>query len=226
MINTIIEKQFNNELPAPGKTGVDWYLFCYFLNKFRNGKFLEIGVGKGGSLISLTTYSNDVTAIDDWAHGWSKDIVQTHLNYINKTVKFIDKDSLTINPTELETYDVIHLDANKQYNKVLQDLLLCDVISTGIVCVDDYMNSMWPEVTRAVDYFLMQNNQWRMIMIGNHQAFIAKKPIAVKELIRDWPVAMLDNTLYLTYGTLPDIVKPFVEHGAMIYSWHKIAWNN
>ena len=221
MINLTIEQQFRNEIPKPEKTGLDWYLFCYFLNKFRDSKFLEIGVGHGGSLFSMLAFSDNVTAIDNWAYGWDKKSVEKYLNNTNKSVKFIDKDSEIVDKDDLDLYTFVHIDANKKYKNVANDLMLGNAISDTLICVDDYMNSMWPEVTWAVDDFLKMNKQWKVILIGNHQIFLAKKKIDVKEILFDFPINLIEDTIYLTYGNLPKYTMPFISNGHMKYTWHK-----
>lgn len=222
--NPIITKQFNNELPKPGKTGLDWFLFCYFANLYQNQPMLEIGAGVGGSLCSLLAFTNDLTLIDSWNQNWSKKTIEDCIKKINKQVKFIDVESSLVLPSDLDKYGLIHLDANKSFTFVLQDLDLVAKCCAGIICVDDYMNSMWPEVTWAVDKFVNDNPSWKKILIGNHQIFLSQHNHVCKELIVNFPVFLRNNTICLTYGTLPNIVSNFIEHGKMQYSWHDIAW--
>ena len=213
-------------MPKPGKTGVDWYLFCYFLNQYKNCPTLEIGVGNGGSLYTMTAFSNDVTAIDSWDQNWPKYVVVDYLQTIQRTVKFIDSKSESVDWRYLENYKFIHLDANKSYEGTLRDLELCDRLCNGMICVDDYMNSIWPEVTWAVDEFVKSNPSWKKLLIGNHQIFLSNTKIDMKELIVDFPLINRLNTWYLTYGELPKYLAMFVEQGKMEYSWHKLAWSN
>ena len=223
-MNPIIQQQFDRKLPKPGKTGLDWYLFSYFAQKYNNKKLLEIGVGDGGSLFTLLAHSNDVTAIDNWNYGWGKSPIVQYANNLNKFVKFIDEDSNSVRAEGLETYNFIHLDANKGYEGVIKDLELCDKITDDTVCVDDYMNSMWPEVTWAVTDFLETHSNWKIILVGNHQIFLSKQNVQIKEIITDFPVVYRNNILYLTYGALPDYTKPYIDNGAMKYTWHDTAW--
>ena len=73
--NKIINEQLNNALPKPGKTGLDWFLFCYFANLYANQPMLEIGAGVGGSLCSLLAFTDDLTLIDSWNQNWPKSTV-------------------------------------------------------------------------------------------------------------------------------------------------------
>lgn len=222
--NLILQKQFTNLIPKPGKTGLDWFFFCYFLNKFKNKSMLEIGAGNGGSSYTMFAFSDTLTIVDSWDFGWAKDIVDGHLNSINCRAKFVYKRSENIAPGDLEHYNFIHLDANKGYNGTLQDLILSSKCCTGIICVDDYMNSVWPEVTWAVDDFVCRHPAWRKIFISNHQIFLSNTVVKMQELIVDFPLVNRQDTWYLTYGELPEYVDVFIENGKMTHSWHKLVW--
>jgi hypothetical protein len=224
--NPILLLQFENKIPKPGKTGLDWFFFCYFLNKFKNTNMLEIGAGNGGSTFTMSAFTKDITIIDNWQYGWNKKSVETIVDQLNLTFKFIDTSSEILNSTELETYKFIHLDAHRDYQGALADLQLSQQICTGIICVDDYMNTMWPEVTWAVTDFIQNNPDWKIVFIGNHQVFLSKNSIDIKELIVDFPVVTRMNSTYLTYGSLPDYTDQFVKNGKMQYSWHQISTIN
>jgi hypothetical protein len=224
MINSIINLQIQDKIPRPGKTGIDWYLFCYFLNKFKNKPILEIGVGNGGSLYTITSFSDQVTAIDNWRFNWDKSTVENNLKSINQTVNFIDLDSRDVS---IDTqFNFVHLDANKSYIGTIEDLELAKQLCTGIICVDDYMNSVWPEVTWAVDDFVEKNSNWGKIIIGNHQVFLTNIKIDIKELVLEFPLVNRMDTFYLTYGTLPSKVDKFVGNANMQYTWHNLVWGN
>lgn len=222
--NKVIAKQFKGELPKPGKTGVDWFLFCYFLNLHQGTRMLEVGAGIGGSLCSMLAFSNQVTVIDSWNQNWPKKPVEDCVSKIGKQVKFIDAESKDVGVSDLETYAFIHLDANKGFDLVTKDLEIATQCCNGIICVDDYMNSMWPEVTWAVDEFVKTNKSWKKILIGNHQVFLSQKKYECKDLVIDLPMYIRDDILCLTYGKMPAELNEFVLHGKMQYSWHNIAW--
>ena len=54
---SIIQQQFNRQLSRPGKTGVDWYLFHYFLNLTKKYPAIEIAK-EVGALASGPTIMN------------------------------------------------------------------------------------------------------------------------------------------------------------------------
>lgn len=217
---SIIQQQFDRQLSRPGKTGVDWYLFYYFLNLTKKSPAIEFGVGNGGSLFTMVDVNTDVTAVDNWAYNWEKKDVSQVIENSNKNVTWIDKDSLSLTSNDLKKYGFVHLDANKSFNGTLHDLDLAQDISTNLICVDDYMNSLWPEVTWAVDHWLTNNKSWKRVLVGNHQVFLSKNSVNIKELVLTMPLINQHDTWYISYGPYDDCVKPFIEHGKLMFSWH------
>jgi hypothetical protein len=223
--NIVINKQFLKELPVPGKTGLDWFLFCYFINLYKSKPMLEIGAGTGGSLCTMLGFTDDLTLIDSWSQTWEKYPVEQCVKKINKTIRYIDCLSTDVDVKDLKPYAFVHLDANKDFDHTVGDLELVSSVCNGMICVDDYMNTMWPEVTWAVDYFVKNNPSWKKIFIGNHQIFLSQHTHQLKELIVDFPVMTRNDITCLTYGKLPSVVDKFVENSNMKYSWHSIAWD-
>lgn len=221
MIPSAIKLQLSGEIPAPQKTGVDWYLFSWFLDRYQNKPMLEIGAGDGGSTLTMAAYTNDFTVIDSWEPGWPKSAVQKLADLAGVKIKFIDSKSNQVDIRELQIYSMIHLDANKSYDGTIEDLTLCEKICDGVICVDDYMQSMWPEVTWAVDDWL-KKSRWHRVLIGNHQVFLSRDKIVLKEIIVDFPVIDRNNGLHLTYGQLPNKILPFIDTGVMKYTWHDL----
>lgn len=221
----IIQQQLQKQISQPGKTGLDWYLFCYFLNKFKNQPMLEIGAGNGGSLYTMCAFSRDITVIDSWDFGWSQDQVRQTLADLECQVVFQNTRSEKLSKLD-KTYNFIHLDANKSYEGTQHDLELTMQACKGIICVDDYMNSVWPEVTWAVDDALKNNSAWNRLFVGNHQTFLTNVKVGMQDLVVDWPLVNRADTWYLTYGDLPECVDTFVQNGKMTYSWQDLVWGN
>jgi hypothetical protein len=222
--NNIIQSQLSGNLPKPYKTGVDWYLFAWFANYFSNTNMLEIGAGDGGSSATMAAFAKQLIIIDNWHQGWQKQAVEKFVVDFRMPVQFIDSLSNKVDASKLTYYKFVHLDANKDYNGVIEDLYLTEEICTGVICVDDYLQSMWPEVTWAVDDWLKQND-WQRILTGNHQVFLAKDSMKIQEIVVDWPVVNRGHGYHLTYGKYPDsnVVNKFINAGAMKYSWHEHA---
>lgn len=219
----LIKKQFSREISRPGKTGVDWYLFYYFLKLTKKSPAIEFGVGNGGSLFTMVDINNNVTVIDNWEYNWHKKDVEIILNRFDKTICWINSDSTNLTPNDLGNYGFVHLDANKSFNGTIADLTLSSKICTNLICVDDYMNSLWPEVTWAVDSWLTSNPSWKRILIGNHQIFLSQKSVNIKELIVNIPLINRMGTWYISYGQYDNCVTPFIDNGKIIYSWHNIS---
>lgn len=221
IISNILKDQLHNKIPVPGKTGIDWYFFCWFLNQYKNTDMLEIGAGDGGSTLSMAAFAKHLTVIDSWDQNWAKQKVETLTAKYNVPVTYIDKKSSDVNVTDLKKFSITHLDANKDYNLIIKDLILVSQVSK-IICVDDYLQSMWPEVTWAVDDWIKSSN-WHRVLISNHQVFLAEKPIPIKEIVVNWSVINRGHGYHLTYGKFDDndIVKQFIAAGDMTYTWHK-----
>jgi hypothetical protein len=219
----LLKKQFSQEINRPGKTGVDWYLFCYFLELTKKSPAIEFGVGNGGSLFTMIAINDNITAIDSWSCNWQKKDVELILTNLNKKIFWIDGDSTQLTPTNLKKYGFVHLDANKSFDGTLADLNLANKICTNLICVDDYMSSLWPEVTWAVDSWLENNPGWKRVLVGNHQVFLSQKSVDIKELVVTMPLINRHDTWYISYGQYDECVIPFITNSKMTYSWHNIT---
>tara|TARA_B100000683_G_scaffold161176_1_gene155381 strand:+ start:877 stop:1536 length:660 start_codon:yes stop_codon:yes gene_type:complete len=217
---SILDRQLNGELPIPGKTNLDWYLFYKIISDYREKPMLEVGVGRGGTALTMAYMTPLLDVIDSWDQTWKKEDVEKILpaNFIDckSSQAEIDKD-----------YACIHLDANKSYGGTLCDLIKYSSYCNGVICVDDYLQSMWPEVTRAVDEFVSKSS-WKRILIGNHQVFLShSRTPAVKQIAREFPVAMVDEEIFLSYGKLPTdkLFQKFMSvNNNMLYTWHNKAY--
>ena len=220
-MSKFLQLQLEGQLPKPGKTGLDWYLFHKLAKQFAGKPMLECGTGYGGSALTLYDLSNSLTIIDDWCQGYSQQPFEQLINQYNLSIDYRIESTQAGIPKLKIQYSFVHLDANKKYREVLNDLNQLKDKCNGIICVDDYMNSMWPEVTWAVDEFV-KTSGWSATLIGNHQIFIAKNCQVLLTPIVDFPLAMSNNSIHLTYGQFPDDVAQFVNSGIMKYSWHNI----
>ena len=101
----MLERQLSGELPLPGKTNLDWYLFHKVVDDFRGQPMLEVGVGRGGSAYTMAYSTPILDVIDDWKQTWKKEdvekILPANFNDANSSQAEVDKD-----------YKFIHLDAN------------------------------------------------------------------------------------------------------------------
>lgn len=221
MNNVVIQDQLDGKIPVPGKTGIDWYFFCWFLEKYKGTNMLEVGAGDGGSTLSMASYAGQLTVIDSWHQNWPKQSVESLTQHYHLPVNYIDKKSQDVDVQDLPNFTFTHLDANKNYQDIIQDLNLFGHVSK-IMCVDDYLQSMWPEVTWAVDDWL-KDSGWHRVLIGNHQVFLSAAEINIKQLIVDWPLINRGHGWHLTYGCLPkdQLIKKFIDSGDMEYTWQR-----
>jgi len=214
--NTTIESQLSGLYPLPGKTGLDWYIFCSFVNEF-GGNNLEIGVGHGGSALSMYAYSKKLTLVDAWKQNWHKENCQ----YFLQNAHFFDCDSKDFKSKE--KFDVIHLDANKDYEGTINDLSLSESLDPKIIVVDDFLQSFWPNVTKATFDFV-KNSKYKIIFIGNFQAILAKDTSSstYREIIINFPVAITDDLAHFSYGDLPryEILDKMIKKSHLNYPWH------
>ena len=217
---TILDRQMNGELPLPGKTNLDWYLLYQIFSDYKGKPMLEVGVGRGGTALTMAYMTPILDVIDSWDQTWKKEDVEKIL-----PANFIDSKS---SQAEIDKdYACIHLDANKSFKGTLDDLTKYSAHCSGVICVDDYLQSMWPEVTRAVDVFVKKSD-WKRILIGNHQVFLSRKRTpAVKKIAMEFPVCMVNEEIFFTYGKLPsdELFQKFMSvNNIRLYTWHRKAY--
>ena len=206
---SILDDQFSKKLRRPGKTGLDWYIFDKIAKTYSNTPMLEIGVGHGGSLLTLLHHSNDVYAIDAWIGHYEP--------VYHDPAKYIEKNSVDLKPEDLPFVTLSHLDGDK--NLTYKDLSLVSPVTSDVIIVDDYFHRKWPEVTWQVSDFLKDNPQWDINTIGDHMVVLTKSDINFDISIPGWP----DN---VRHGDLPKEAKPFIEHGKMKHAWHDIDFES
>lgn len=200
---SILNDQFSKKLPRPGKTGLDWYIYDKIVKNYSDEPMLEIGVGHGGSLLTLLDHTNDVYAIDPW-FGYEP------IYFDN--VKYIEKDSKDLKPENLPFVTLSHLDGDKKltYN----DLELVSAITTDVIIVDDYFHRKWPEVTWQVTEFLKDDLDWKINTIGDHSVVLTRNIVDFNIGIPAWPS-------HIRTGDLPKEAEPFIRYGKMKHAWHE-----
>ena len=72
----ILEQQMQNKLPIPGKTNFDWYLFYAMAKDYAGKPMCEVGIGDGGSSLTLADLTDKLDLIDSWHQTWVKEPVQ------------------------------------------------------------------------------------------------------------------------------------------------------
>lgn len=73
---------------------------------------------------------------------------------------FLKGDSTEIGHSVVNQFDLVFVDADHEYEKVLLDIKAWEnkVRSGGILCGDDYNNPNWPGVKKAVDEYFPNVN--------------------------------------------------------------------
>ena len=125
MIN-YLSLQLAGQLPKPGKTGLDWYLFYKLAKQFTNLPMLECGTGYGGSALTLFQLTDKLTVIDDWCQGYSQQPFEQIIEKFNLSINYIVENTQTSIPKLSNNYLFVHLDANKKYQALLDDLYQVD----------------------------------------------------------------------------------------------------
>lgn len=192
---SILQNQFDRKLPRPGKTGLDWYIYDKIVRRYKDQPMMEIGVGYGGSLLTLLNHSKQVWAVDCW-YGYEP----VYYDY----VKYIEKDTKDLSADDLPDVVLCHIDGDKRLTHY--DLSLVSDVTSDVIIVDDYFSRKWPEVTWQVTEFLRDNKIWKMNMIGDHQIILTKKDI-------DFELNIPRE------GVLPEDSEPFIKYGKLIHTW-------
>lgn len=217
-LNKTISQQLNGFLPKPGKTNLDWYFFCLFLDEFNNNN-LEMGVGFGGSALTMESFSKKLTLVDNWSQTWSLDDCRHYFD--DSITSFISCNSHDFK-SENAIWDLIHIDAHKDYEGTLLDLKVCEKLNPTVICVDDFLQSMWYDISRAVFDFC-KISCYNLTFVGNHQVFLMKnnESKSLKKIITHFPVRVWDDTVFLTYGEYPNnkVLEEFINKASLSYTW-------
>ena len=79
----------------------------------------------------------------------------------------------------------IHVDGDHKMEAVLNDLSLANrlLADTGIICVDDFFNPRYPQLTHAVFHFLEQNRgQLQLFLCGYNKGYLTRPGATLKYL--------------------------------------------
>ncbi len=176
------------------------------------GHFLEIGVYKGKSAVLAAHYVSrdeklvliDVNPCEEGLQR-VKEVVNSAPIFIQQPSHLALRQNLVV---ELcGNYRFIHIDGNHSAYDVAADLHFAvgALREDGIICVDDFFNPIYPQVTAAVYSFMFANPLGiKMILCGAAKCFLIKP------------------SMYSRYETL--IRKYFLGHAAAFdgrFSLHK-----
>ena len=98
-------------------------------------------------------------------------------------ILIVKKDSTTMNATEYlnftkgNKYRIISIDGCHTKNATLIDLKNAIKILTndGIIILDDYFNDHWPGVNFAINEFMSNNNNFRLIYLNANKFVLCHK---------------------------------------------------
>jgi hypothetical protein len=186
---------------------IDWE---FFLGQQNNagvkGGLLEIGVYRGKSAVLGAMYMkpdepcffNDIGLMTDSA----KMIEQHHpLNNTYIQAQSSDLPRFDSIMSQRGTLRWIHIDGDHKGFSVAQDLKIAAELlsSDGIICVDDFFNFRYPQLTAAVYQFLFERKfDFTLLFCGGNKGYIcrASQYAMYERLIRLHYIAVTDNLGY------------------------------
>jgi predicted O-methyltransferase YrrM len=225
------QKQFGH---LPGYTIPQSMCIWDFLLEFQSrtwqpASLLEIGVYHGQSAMMLALHckaEETILLIDP------NDFVEEARKVLSKfaaakfeilKVRSSDTRSWALTSRYTHALRWIHIDGDHKAEAVWNDLLLANdlLADTGIICVDDFFNPGYPQLTYTVDRFLEQNRaQLQLFLCGYNKGYLARPGAMQKylEAIRQ-DLARAITTRGFTDFTIfktdyPNVVNAFgVVHG-------------
>lgn len=156
---------------------------------------LEIGVDRGKSFIHFALHekTEKVVGIDLFANqsanvdhsGFGKiDELEAQLRKfgLEKSAKItlIHSDSRNIKASDLLTefghFSMCHIDGGHSLLVVLNDLEIAKQVvqPNGMIIVDDFLRPDWPDVSKAVFFWLESNKNYRIACIGNNKVYLTR----------------------------------------------------
>lgn len=199
LINTIFSR-INN---IPGSFNVDdlshFHLVLSLQSLFGiKGDLLEIGSYHGRSAALMANYLKK----DEMFHICDAFLILTEDYYRNKpTPEQLINNIKSINDSEIENkiviheclsdnlqfdgnhlFRFIHIDGGHSERQALNDLNKVKncLVNNGIIVVDDYDDKSWPDVTPAVNIFLMENSNYFVLADLNRHGTIGRKIYIMK----------------------------------------------
>ncbi len=146
------------------------------------GNVLEIGVYRGKSALLAACHMaapevlllNDIAPIDD--------VVEAVRSLRGPEVRTVVAKSFSLRTQAAlaplhGTMRWIHIDGDHSGFSVAADLLTAELFlgDKGIICVDDFFSTRYPQVTAAVFRFLEQRNPiYRMVLCGAGKAYLCR----------------------------------------------------
>jgi hypothetical protein len=162
---------------------IAWDFLLSAQNKMNiSGHFLEIGVFEGKSAILGAMYlepREKAVLIDlylrDAALQRIREVKPDNLEPVSGASSSAVHSPLV--QGLVRQYRFIHIDGDHSGYSVAADLAFAAqaIKEEGIICMDDFFNPAYPQVTAAIYKFLFDNEMsFRMVLCGKHKCFIVK----------------------------------------------------
>jgi predicted O-methyltransferase YrrM len=147
------------------------------------GGLLEIGVYYGKSAIMLAIHARpeEELVLVDFSDFADQAAVNIH-KFKNERVRMIKAESSSsacwaLTKDQKHSFRWIHIDGDHKAKTVENDLRLAGQLlaEDGIICVDDFFNARYPQLTFAVNQFLLtESSKFKMFLCGFNKAYIAR----------------------------------------------------
>jgi predicted O-methyltransferase YrrM len=188
------QKEFNQ---IPGFTFAESMCIWDFLLEFQSqtwppASLLEIGVYYGHSAMMLALHcrgEETLLLIDPSKYVEEARKVLTSFNAASfEIIKARSSDGQSWALTSRYTHALrwIHVDGDHKAEAVWNDLSLanCLLADTGIICVDDFFNPGYPQLTYSVCRFLEQNRaRLQLFLCGYNKGYLAR-PHAMQKYLQ------------------------------------------
>lgn len=170
-------------------------LLCFQERKGIIGNMLEIGVWHGKSASLLVRHANPIaeTCVLLDMQLAEKELRETILRVrpeIDDTIMLLSADSRRLHADSLlvdgfSSFRWIHIDGEHTSSAIISDLKAADALldKGGIVCIDDFFNWLYPQVTDGVFTYIRDHpEQFALFLCGYNKAYLAR-PHHVRELL-------------------------------------------
>ena len=162
-------------------------LLCFQEHRRVRGHMLEIGVWKGKSAALLALHhdpQSEVCVLVD--NQFDQAAVEAALAQVcpdgTGSFQLLEADSRkllrdTMIVDAFESFRWIHIDGEHTARAVMNDLEVANglLADDGIVCVDDYFNWLYPQVTEAVNRYVRERpDDFALVLCGYNKAYLAR----------------------------------------------------
>jgi predicted O-methyltransferase YrrM len=147
------------------------------------GALLEIGVycGKSAIMLAMQALPEEELVLVDVSDFVDQAAVVVD-KFKNENVRVIKAKSSSgvcwaLTKDRKRSFRWIHIDGDHKAKTVENDLRLASrlLAENGIICVDDFFNARYPQLTYAVNEFLLtENSEFKMFLCGFNKAYIVR----------------------------------------------------